>query len=256
MAKTGGLGQALYVAGVDLSGDTGSLDRSGGGPNLLVVTGIDKSAIERIGGKRDGEISFNPWFNPSAGQAHLLLRGLPTADVHVMHVMQQSVGGAFAAAVAKQVNYDGAVAGDGSFPLKVQALANAFGLEMGGSGPPTFNEDGMLTAGKRVDTAPTNGTSIDFGSVNTAFGMSAYLQVLAFTGTNVVIRVEDSADNSSFAAVTGLTFTTITAAPGYERLQTATGATIRRYLRVVTSSGTFSSVTFAVAVIRHKTATL
>ncbi len=90
-------------------------------------------------------------------------------------------------------------------------------------------------------------------TLQTAWGAQAYLQVTAFTGTSVTVAVQDSADNASFAAVTGLTFTAVTAAPATQRLATANTATIRRYLRIVTT-GTFSSATFAVAFNRNPVA--
>jgi hypothetical protein len=244
--KISGLGQNFYIGGVDLSGDVGSLGRVGGGPALLDVTGINKSAPERIGGIRDGEISWLSWFNTSAGQEHPTLKTLPTTDVHILNLLAATaVGDQAAALVAKQINYDATRGPDGSLSFAIQALANAFGLE--------WVE--MLTAGKKTDGAPANGTSIDFGSVNTVFGASAYLQVFSLTGTNVILTVQDSADNSAFSPITGLTFTSVTTAPNFERLQTAAGATIRRYVRVA-SSGTFSNAVFAVGFIRHLTSTL
>jgi len=246
--KSSGLGQNLYVAGVDVSGDIGSLQSVHGGPAALDTTGIDKRAFERIGGVRDGGLAYTAFFNDAL--AHLALRGLPTADVHLMYVMATSVGGAAACAVVKQLDYPANRAAGGALTFAVPNVGSGFGLEMMGGGG-----DGMLTAGKRTDAAPTNGTSIDYGAVSTLFGASAYAQVFSLTGTNVILTVQDSADNAAFAAVTGLAFTSVTAAPATERLQTAAGATIRRYVRVA-SSGTFSQAIFAVAFIRHQSATL
>ena len=87
-------------------------------------------------------------------------------------------------------------------------------------------------------------------TLQSAFGAQAYLQVTSFTGTSVTVTVKDSADNSSFTAVTGLTFPAATAAPNTQRLATAATATIRRYLQVDTT-GTFSSATFAVVLNRN-----
>jgi hypothetical protein len=87
-------------------------------------------------------------------------------------------------------------------------------------------------------------------TLQSAFGAQAYLQVTGFAGTSVTVTVKDSADNSSFTAVTGLTFTAVTAAPATQRLATANNATIRRYLQVDTT-GTFSSATFAVVLNRN-----
>jgi hypothetical protein len=76
VGKQTGLGDNCYISGYNLSGDVGSLGRIGGGPALLDVTGIDKSAFERLGGLRDGGVDFSAFFNPAAGQAHPVLSAL------------------------------------------------------------------------------------------------------------------------------------------------------------------------------------
>ena len=85
-----------------------------------------------------------------------------------------------------------------------------------------------------------------------AFGAQAYLQVTAFTGTDATIAVVDSADNTTFAAVTGLTFAQTTAANTTQRLATSNTATIRRYLGVsVSTVGGFTALSFAVSVVKN-----
>lgn len=91
-------------------------------------------------------------------------------------------------------------------------------------------------------------------TLQTFLGAQAYLQVTGFAGTSVTAAVQDSADGSSWAGVTGLSFTAVTAAPNAQRLATAGNATVRRYLRAITT-GTFSSATFAVVVNRNLSAT-
>lgn len=215
----------------------------------LEITGIDKSAIERIGGLKDGEISFAAWYNTVAGQSHPVLKAMPTTNLGLMYVTESgaAIGTQSACMVGKQMDYPVARAQDGSLAMTVQVLANGFGLE--------WCE--MLTVGKRTDTVATNGASLDYGAVSTAFGLSAYLQVFSVTGTSVTITLEDSADNAVFAAISGAAFAAATPAgsPQTQRIQTATGATIRRYVRAV-SSGTFSNAVFSVAFIRHLTSTL
>lgn len=113
-------------------------------------------------------------------------------------------------------------------------------------------------AGAGTYTVPAAGTIVMTYTVaptwtwnlQSAFGAQAYLQVTSFAGTSVTVAVQDSADNASFAAVTGLSFTAVVAAPNTQRLATANNATIRRYLRVVTT-GTFNPATFAVALNRN-----
>lgn len=254
MAKQGGLGDNLYIAGYDLSGDIGSVGNVGGGPATLEVTGIDKSAPERIGGLRDGRIQFSAFFNPGTlpDKAHARLKTLPTTDVVAAYFRGTALGGASANIVAKQLNYDGNRGDSGEFTFAVEAAANAYGLEWGRS----------LTAGKRTDTTGTNGASVDFGlgspplfNGSTLFGLQAYLHVFALTGTSVTVKLQESADNGvgdTWTDVVGGAFTAATGI-GAQRIETARGQTVERYLRVVTT-GTFTSATFAVSVARNDVA--
>lgn len=247
MAKTSGLGDNLYVAGYDLSGDIGSLGSISGSVSPLVVTGIDKSAYERIGGRRDGNIAFTAYFNPSTDREHLRLSTLPTSDVIVSYFRGTTLGGASANIVAKQIGYDGTRGDDGAFTFAVEAQANGYGLEWGTS----------MTAGMRTDTTAANGTSVDFGTGSTTFGLQAYLHVFSFTGTSVTVKLQESSDNGAgdaFADVTGGGFTAATGVTS-QRIATASGQTVERYLRVVTT-GTFSNAVFAVSVNRNDTATV
>jgi hypothetical protein len=244
MAKASGLGDNLYIGGYNLSGDIGSLGKISGGTKPIEVTAIDKSAMERIGGERDGSISWSAYFNTDIGHAHPVLSALPTADVVVTYCRGTTLGDPCASMVAKQLNYDGNRAASGEFTFAVDAEANGYGLEWGR----------QLTAGLRTDTAATNGTGIDT-TASAAFGAQAYLQVTGFTGTDVTIKIQDSADNVTFADVTGLSFTTVTAAPTTQRLATSNTATIRRYLRAATTtSAGFTSVTFSVQITKNEIA--
>ncbi|HEV8653260.1 MAG TPA: hypothetical protein VG276_28675 [Actinomycetes bacterium] len=242
MPKSAGLGDNLYVAGYDLSGDIGALDSISGGPSPLEVTGIDKSGYERIGGARDGGIEFTAFFNKATDRAHPRLKLLPTTDAIVSYLRGTALGGQAACLVGKQLNYDGNRGEDGSLTFKVAAKANGFGLEWGRT----------LTAGKRTDSAPTNGTGVDLTTVSTTFGWQAYLHVFAFAGTSVTVTLQDSADDSSYANLAGGAFTAASGVTS-ERLAGAGGATVRRYLRAITS-GTFSNAVIAVVFVRNETA--
>lgn len=247
MAKQTGLGDNFYLSGYDLSGDIGSLSRVGGSVATLDVTGINRSAFERIGGLRDGSMTWTAFFNPAANQAHDRLSNLPTTDVLASYMRGTTLGNPAASMVAKQLNYDGTRADDGAFTFAVEAQANAYGLEWGR----------QLTAGKRTDTTATDGTSVDFGTGSTAFGAQFYLHVFAFTGTSATITVQESSDNGvgdPFANVTGGTFTTVTGIT-FERLQTSRAQTVERYLRAITT-GTFSNLVFNVVAVRNTTSTV
>lgn len=247
MAKQSGLGDNFFVDGYDLSGDTNSLGNISGPNSPIPVTGINKYAMERIGGKRDGLMSWVSYFNPTLlTGAHARYSALPTTDIIASYFRGTSLGDPSANLVAKQIGYDGNRGDDGSFTLAVEAQGNAYGLEWGKS----------LTAGQRTDTTATNGTSVDFGTGSTAFGLQAYLHVFTgFAGTSVTVKLQESSDNGAgdaFADVTGGAFTAATGITS-QRIATASGQTVERYLRVVTT-GTFTNAVFAVSVIRNDTA--
>lgn len=244
MAKSSGIGDACFVGGYDLSGDIGALSKISGSIGVLEVTPINSAGVQRIGGIRNGDIAFSSFFNPTAGQEHTALSALPTADQQVMYCRGTTLGNPSACMLGKQIDYNPTRAANGGLTFAIQALSNGYGLEWGR----------LLTAGLRTDTAATNGTGID-GTAQTAFGAQAYLQVTAFTGTNVTVKIQDSADNASFADVSGFAFTATTAAHTTQRIATSNTATIRRYLRAVTTTaGGFTSVTFSVMVSRNQIA--
>ncbi|MFI5524981.1 hypothetical protein [Streptomyces platensis] len=252
MGKQSGLGDNLYISGYDLSGDIGSLGNVGGGPAAQEVTGIDKSAPERVGGIRDGRLQMTSFFNPGTDRSHVRLKALPTTDVIAAYFRGTALGGASANIVAKQANYDGTRGDSGEFTFAIESQANGYGLEWGRS----------LTAGKRTDTTGTNGASVDFGpgsppafNGSGLFGLQAYLHVFAFTGTSVTVKLQESSDNGvgdPWADVVGGAFTAATGVTS-QRIETARGQTVERYLRAVTT-GTFTSAVFAVSVVRNDVA--
>jgi len=246
MAKESGLGAGFFLSGYDFSGDVVAIRELSGGPALIEgVTGIDKSAHERIGGNLSGAQRITTWFNPAANMGHKRLSTLPTGNQQGQYWHRTVAGRPVHCIVGKQIQYDGNRGEDGAFTFDSDIESDGFSTEWATG----------LTAGKRTDAAPTNGTGVDFTTPafagSSTFGAQFYLQVMAFTGTSVAITIEDSADNVSFAALTGGAFASVTGIT-HERIQTARNATVRRYLRVATA-GTFSSVTFAVAAVRNDT---
>jgi hypothetical protein len=244
--KRGGLGQRLFFHGADISTDVQDFSDTGGGFAPLPSTDITKFAVARqIGGQRDGRMNMNNFFNPAAGQAHEVLSALPTTDVILTWVTDLTALGAPAfSLIGKQVDYNGTRAQEGSLLFAVNTLGNAFGAEWGDT----------LTLGKRTDGAATNGTGVDFDAA-TAFGLTAYLHVVSFTGTDVTVKLQESSDNGvgdAWADVVGGGFTQITGgAPTAQRIQTARDLTVERYLRAVTvTTGGFSDLQFVVSVCK------
>lgn len=252
MSKQTGMGAALWVGGVDLSGDTGGLSRINNARGVLPSTGIDKSAMERLHGLRDGGLEWQSWFNPAASQAHATLKAVPSTDRNIAYCHRTTLGAVAAATLAKQISYDPSRGEDGSFTIGVVAESTGYGVEWGQ----------LLTAGKRIDTGATNGTGVDLGTGSTAFGLQAYLHVFAFTGTDITIRLQESSDNAvgdAYANITGGAFTAVTSgtAPQAQRIETSRTQTVERWLRVVTTtSAGFTSCTFGVIVKRNLVSTV
>lgn len=248
MAKSSGMGDQLWVGGVDLGADTNSLSSISGGNSPLMFTDITQSAMERKGGQRDGHMDVVSYFNPSAGASHATYSALPTSDVLLTYAHTTVIGGAAANLIGKQINYDGNRAQDGSFLLNVNALANAYGLQW------AF----QATAGKRTDTAATAAaavTALDQLVVSPgAFGLTMFVHLFAFTGTSVTIKLQESSDNGAdaYADVVGATTGALTTVQGL-RVQTGL-INVERYIKVVTT-GTFSSAIFSVSVARHRVST-
>jgi hypothetical protein len=238
--KTSGIGDQFYVDGFDLSGDTQQLGRVGGGPAVIDQTDITQGGHARVGTLLGGEINWTSYFDKGVGQAHATLSGITTADRIVTYAHQpNAIGSAAASHVCKQIGYDPNRGNDASLTVGVASQSTGYPLEWGQA----------LTVGIRTDTAATNGVGLDFGAVSTLFGLQAYLHVFAVTGTSVTVKLQDSADNSTFADISGVTFLAATGA-GAQRIR-YTG-TVRRYVRAVTT-GTFSNAQFFCHFVRNIT---
>jgi len=243
MAKQSGLGDQLFIDGYDIGADVSSIGSLSTPREVLPATGITKSAMERLFGKRDGQAEFTTYFNKATDQEHTALKSLPRTDVQLMYLRGTDLGGESLAMVGKQINYDPTRGDDGSLTFAVSVSANAYGADW----------CTQLTAGKRTDTTATNGTGVDFGTGSLSFGFQAYLQVFSFTGTSVTVKLQESSDNGvgdAWADVSGGAFTAATGRTT-QRIQSVSDTlTVERYLRVVTT-GTFSNAVFAVGVVRN-----
>lgn len=242
MPKVSGLGDDLFVGGFHVGGDIRDVAVNGG-PGLLDVTDITQSAHSRLGGLRDGKMALTSYHDPAAGQSHAAFKTLPTADVIVSYFRGQAIGNPAASLNAKQLNYDPTRAASGELTFKIDAEANAFGLEWGI----------QLTPGTRTDSSATTGAFFD-NTAATSFGGQAYFHLTAFSGTSVTIDIQSATTSGGSYTSTGLTTTAMNAA-GAQRLATAGNVTINEFLKVVTT-GTFSNAVFAVVFVRNTIATV
>lgn len=249
MAKSNGLGMALFIDGYDLSGDVGSIQTLRSSRGDLDVTAINKYAHERIGGFRDGEVAFNAWYNPADGDpdpvgSQIALEDLPLTDAIILVCFATLLGSDVAELIGPRVEFNENRTPNGALELTTTARANGHGVNYGD----------LLTAGRRVDTGAANGTGVD-GLAASSFGWTAVLQVLDFDGTDATVKIMDSADDVTYADLAGAAFDEITAAPFSQRLQSSPTATLRRYVRATSiTTGGFTLLDFVAAIVRYAAA--
>ena len=108
----------------------------------------------------------------------------------------------------------------------------------------------LLKASGNV-AAVNSAAGIDDGAATAAGGFMAY-QVFGYTTAgSVVIKVQDSADNSTFADLSGATVSLAhTAIPAAGIVQLAVTATVRQYLRWQIVFTGMTGVNFALAFVR------
>lgn len=240
MTKQSGIGDRLLIDGFDVSGSVGAFSKISGSQNTLPVTDITQGGMARLGGERDGGIDFSAFMEDTlVTGGHAVLSALPTGQRIVSYLRGTGIGNFSACMISRQINYDPNRGSDGALAIAISAQADSFGLEWGE----------QLTVGTRTDTTATNGASLDFGSTSTLFGGQAYLQVASVTGTSVTVKLQDSADNSTFTDLAGAGFIAATTR-GAQRL--AFTGTVRRYVRAVTT-GTFTNAQFQVTFVRNLT---
>jgi len=232
MAKKTGLGQSFYIGGKDISGDVSAMDNVSSPKEVLDVTGIDKSAIERIAGRGSGEVSFTTFFNDAANQQHAALKSVSRTDVVACYFQSSTLGETAAGIVAKQMNYDTTRGTDGSLTNSVQLLANSNVLEWGNT----------VTAGKITQSSAGSTTGIVTAS--SPAGGAAYIQIFSLSSGTPTFVLQDSSDTTNGTDGSWATLLTFaTQAVGAER-KTVSG-TVNKGLRI-TTTGTFSNAVIAV----------
>jgi len=236
VGKQSGLGDNLFVQGVDLTFDIASIDTLSTPLSLIEGTSIKQFAEQRIAGKRDMAskqfTSFADVVSGAAAGATAALEALPRTDVVSTYFHGSAIGNVAFGSVAKQLNFDPTIDTSGSILFKTELQGNAFGGDWGE----------QLTPGIRTDTAATNGTSIDDSGGATTPGvplsgtpvtntspLPSTVVVSGGTGTNVAINgvLQGTFDGTYVVPGNGGTITlTYSSAPTWTwTYQTTNGAT-------------------------------
>jgi hypothetical protein len=236
------MGAALYFAGNDISGATQSFDIHGGLATTIDVTDVTQLAFERRGGERSGEVNWVSLFDPTVvtGQHAILSPQAGTDQVVTALMPPVAIGCPALNQMGRQTNYDGTRAQAGDFTFALNDQSDGFGQEWGNS----------LTAGKRTDSVATAGSPFD-NLAAFAFGAQAYLQVFAFSGTDVTVKVQH-ATTSGGAYSDLITFGQITTgqAPQSQRGSVSNVTSVNEFLKATTvTTGGFSNLVFQVSVV-------
>ena len=240
--KLTGLGSNFYIGGYDLSGDVNALGTISTPVATLDVTAINKFAMERRATIADGSMSFTTVYDIDAGAEHLALSGMPRTDTVGAFFAGTALGNAAASINAKEVDSQTTRANTAMLTRETSIQANSYGLDWGV----------QLTAGKRTDTAATNGSGYDNGAATT-FGCQVYFQVFSFSGTDATLRVQSSAASNFSSPQTEASYT-ISTTPAAVRVA-GSNSSVNRYWRVISiNTGGFSSLAFAAMVTINKAA--
>jgi hypothetical protein len=238
VAKQTGIVSNLYVDDANLSGDVGAVNTIAMSRAQLNVTGIDKDHMERLPGLGDATIGFTSFFNTTG--AHAELSAMGTAAKIVTVSLGTAVGAPAASLVGAEMSYSPTRGEDGSLVANTEFTAHidGAGIEWG---------ELHTAGGRETFTAAGSASTLDGGTA-TSTGAAAYLHLFSIGSGTATFKIQDSADDSSFADVTGLAFTAVSAGTA-QRVATAGTATLRRYTKVV-ATGTFGTAVVAVNLIR------
>lgn len=108
---------------------------------------------------------------------------------------------------------------------------------------------GSLVHAKAAETAVNSASGIDDRGAQTTKGGYLCYQFFSSNGT-ATLKVQDSADNSSFADLVSAGSLDASSAPKHGLVVLANTATVRRYLRWQIVFGTATTATFALAFVR------
>jgi hypothetical protein len=169
MAKRTGLGQKFYIVQIgsgpayDISGDVGSIDTADCMVATLDVTGIDKSAHERIPGLGDGKLQYTGFWDNAAGGQHAVVHALDGLPVRGLWCGSANEGDGLAFAVSGILtNYPATRAAGGALTAKPTIDGYSGDLP----------DWGFVLANATDASGTVNHTAVDFGMYGAQFTIS------------------------------------------------------------------------------------
>lgn len=244
-----GKATATFLNAFDMSGyfRSAGVQRSNETADTTTFGSSSKSYVSGLG---DGTLSLEGLFSPDATLgSDVVLSGIlgnATTPIVTFAYDAGTIGNRCVVAKAHSTSYEvsSPVADVVSASVQFQASTDA-----------TTNLTRSIQSGVML----TAGTSIAFGSLgnlasvdnaaSSASGGVANLHVTVntITGASTTIKVQHSADNSTWADL--ITFTAVTASNTTSQ-QSAVSGTVNRYLRATASGGTAGAITYNIGFAR------
>ena len=230
MSKTDGMGSRLLVDEFDISGDVGAVSNIGSTIGFQEVTGLNKSAKERVTLLADSQLEFTGFFNPTG--SHTYLKDLPNSNTVGTYLHKTAIGNPAFTGTFQQASYNFSRGQDASLTIE-SALASSDGE------PCSWGQ--QLTTGIQTVTSTGNLTSVDLGAAKTGGYFTTHCT--AFTGTDITLTFQDSTDDAAFNTVDASAVVTYTGVGAGKVV--LTGVNVDRYIRL-NISGTFTTATISV----------
>lgn len=246
MAFTHGKSTKVYVSGYDLSAFL-NMANVAMNADLAEVSTFGSTYKSFVAGLVDSKMSLGGFFDSVTGGPDAVLTSLLGTDAYLAVLPQGDVQGTRGRGMyGVEITYEVTTGLDGAAQISMEAQSKK------GAEPIVVN-----TVLLDRTTTGQDATGVNGGG-QTTNGWSAFLQCTAMSGTGAptcAVKLQDSADNSSFADVTGGAFVTLSTAnanvPGGQRIESAAGATLRQYTRFLwTISGTSPHFTIWAAHVR------
>lgn len=229
MAFSHGSSAKVYLNGYDLTSYFNSVSTEGSG-DAVDTTTFGETCHTYIAGVKESSVSLDGLYDATAGASGTVLQTALGADDSELCYFPNgdTLGNAGIGAKGIETKYE--INTDVTDANKVSAeLLSCVGPE-------------GIVSHHALAARSTSGTSTTVDNLLGSTGSpSAYLQVTAIAGGTVTVKIQDSADDSSYTDL--LTFTGVSSAPASERIETS--GTVRRYSRAVwtLTGGTATFVT-------------
>lgn len=237
-----GKGVAVFIDQYDFSAYFKDLTNSNT-VETAETTAFGDSAKKYIVGLKDGGVTLSGYFESTdstgTDQYFASVLGSTTNQKVIVAPEGHSNGARASMLISNATSYE--VSG---------AIADVVGANAEFQSTSGVDHGVILSSGSAV-TSTGNGTAVD-NSASSSNGGVAYLSIPTNTRNgNITIKVQQSADNSTFTDL--VTFTTVTSTQKTsERVEVAAGTSVARYLRVsYTVAGSTGSATPTVAFARR-----